>query len=156
MSQTYTDDCFATGHIALTDLQNFENNFAALKSSFSGPNAPSNPVAGMYWYDTTAHILKQRNELNTTWLSIWDVANNKPIITNLSNEITGAMIATAIKDAAGGTPSLRTLGVAATSACAGNDARLSDVRTPADASVSQSKLKTSTGEVSITGSCTAG
>ena len=149
MSQTFTDNCFASGNIALTDLQNMENNFAALKSSFSGALAPSNTIAGMFWYDTTANILKQRNELDTAWISIWDLANNKPIITNLSNEITGAMIAAAIKDAAGGTPSLRTLGTAATAACAGNDARLFDARPIPNASISQSKLKTSMGEVSI-------
>ena len=34
-------------------------------------------------------------------------------------------------DAAAGTGSLRTLGTTATSACAGNDARLSNARTPA-------------------------
>lgn len=44
--------------------------------------------------------------------------------------ITDAHIATANKDGAAGTLSLRTLGTTATSACAGNDARLSDARAP--------------------------
>jgi hypothetical protein len=129
MSQTYTDDCYASNHQAATDLQAFENNFAALKSAFSGATQPANTVAGMWWLDTTAHILKHRNEANTAWLSVWDMANNKPVIANLSNEITAAMISSTYKDGAAATASLRTLGTGAHQACAGNDARLSDART---------------------------
>lgn len=157
MSQAYVDDCYASTHSTQTDMQNIENNFAALKSCFSGTAAPSNPIAGMWWYDTTANILKLRNEANNAWQSVWDFANNKPVIANLSNEITGAMISAAIKDAVAGTASLRTLGTGAQQACAGNDARLSDNRVPtngsvtaaklANAAVSQAKLKTSTGSV---------
>jgi hypothetical protein len=43
-------------------------------------------------------------------------------------------------DAAAGTASRRTLGTGATQACAGNDARLSDTRTPTDNSVTTAKL----------------
>jgi hypothetical protein len=122
MSQTFTDDCYDANHVAAVDLQAFEDNFAALKSAFSGTSAPSNPMAGMWWYDTTAHILKMRNEANNAWLSVWDLANNKPVVANLSNEITGAMIASAIKDPAAGTAGLRTLGTGANQALAGDTA----------------------------------
>jgi len=159
MSQDYSDDVFGTTQQVQTNMQQIEDNFAALKSAFSGTSSPPDPIGGMWWLDTTTHLLKVRNEANNAWLSVWDMANNKPIIANLSNEITGAMIASSIKDAAAGTASLRTLGTASTSACAGNDARLSDTRTPtngtvseakmASAAVSQAKLKTSSGEVSI-------
>jgi hypothetical protein len=44
------------------------------------------------------------------------------------------------KDAAAATPSLRTLGAGATQAAAGNDARLSDTRTPTDGTVTNAKL----------------
>lgn len=64
-------------------------------------------------------------------------------------------------DPAAGTAGLRTLSTTGTTACAGNDARLSDERTPTDASVttiklaaaavSQAKLKTSTHEQTHTG-----
>jgi len=128
MSQDFTDDCYAGGHQATTDLENFEKNFAALKSCFSGASAPNNPVAGMWWLDTTNHLLKIRNEANDAWFSVWDMANNKPVISNLSNEITGAMISSTVKDAAASTASLRTLGTTSTSACAGNDYRLSNAR----------------------------
>jgi hypothetical protein len=46
-------------------------------------------------------------------------------------------------DAAAGTGSKRTLGTSATSAAAGNDARLSDTRTPTDASVTPAKFAAS-------------
>jgi len=140
MAQTYTDNCFAPGNVGQTDLGHMEENFAALKSSFSGTTTPSNTVAGMLWLDTTANILKLRNEANNAWLSVWDIANNKPVITNLSAEITLAMMAAACRDAAAGTASLRTLSTTATTACAGNDSRLSNTRTPTDLSVTEGKL----------------
>ena len=133
MSQTYTDDCYSLGMQATTSLQAFEDNFAALKSAFSGVTAPGNTVAGMWWYDTTAHILRVRNEDNTAWLSVWDLANNKPVMAN----IVPADFAAAMKDAAAATASLRTLGTGATQACAGNDPRLSAV---ADGSITGAKL----------------
>ena len=137
MSQVFTDDCYGSAHTATTDLQAFEDNFAALKSAFSGATEPANTVAGMWWFDTTANILKLRNEANNAWQSVWDFANNKPVITNLSAEITDAMIATANKDGAAGTACMRTLGTTATSACAGNDPRLG---VPADLSITTAKL----------------
>ena len=76
MSQDFTDDCFGGGHVAQTDLQNIENNFAALKSTFSGASAPPNAVAGMFWYDTNNNILKLRNEANNAWISVFDFANS--------------------------------------------------------------------------------
>jgi hypothetical protein len=140
MSQTYTDNCFAPGNVGQTDLGHMEENFAALKSSFSGTTTPSNTVAGMLWLDTTANILKVRNKANNAWLSVWDIANNKPVITNLSAEITLAMMAAACRNAAAGTASLRTLSTTATTACAGNDSRLSNTRTPTDLSVTEGKI----------------
>ena len=144
MSQTFTDDCYAGGHVAATDLTNMEANFAALKSAFSGATTPANTVAGMWWFDTTANILKLRNEANSAWLSVWDFANNKPI---LANNVS-ADFAAALKDPAAGTAGLRTLGTTAVKACAGNDARLSDDRNPPDSGVTQAKLKTSQSSVS--------
>ena len=92
MSQNFTDDCYASTHVRATDLQAFENNFAALKSSFSGSSAPSNAVAGMLWYDTSTGFLKVRNTNNTTWISIYDVVNdvvpsNKVVLASLINGI---------------------------------------------------------------------
>lgn len=147
MSQDYLDNLYEQSIVADTTLQNMEKNFAALKSSFSGAAAPSNLIAGMWWFDTTSNILKLRNEANNAWQSVWDFANNKPVITNLSNEITNTMCAAALKDPATGTAGLRTLGTGSTQACAGNDSRLG---VPTDASITQAKLKTSLGSVSTT------
>jgi hypothetical protein len=70
MAQVFTDDSFAAGHAGLTDLQNIENNFTALKSSFSGASAPSDAVAFMLWGHTTNKILKVRNNDNDAWLGV--------------------------------------------------------------------------------------
>jgi hypothetical protein len=150
MSQDWTDSIPDASNQWEQDIIYMRQNFAVLKSCFSGDTAPANPVAGMPWADTTTNILKIRDKDNNTWYSIFDLANNKPILSNLSGDITGAMIASAIKDPSAATPGLRTLGTGALQACPGNDSRLSDARIPTDASVSQSKLKTSSGAVSLT------
>ena len=70
MAQTWTDDTFAAGHVAQTDLQNMENNFACLKSSFSGAAAPANTVAGMLWFETDQLVLKVRNNADSAWYGL--------------------------------------------------------------------------------------
>lgn len=42
----------------------------ALASNNSGASAPSTTYANMWWYDTGANILKQRNESNTAWVNV--------------------------------------------------------------------------------------
>ena len=121
--QTYTDNCFTTTGVVQTQMGQVEENFAALKSAFSGATTPANTVAGMWWFDTTANILKLRNEANSAWLSVWDFANNKPIVTNNISADFGA----ALKDPAAGTAGLRTLGTTAVKAAAGNDSRFSTI-----------------------------
>jgi len=69
-------------------------------------------------------------------------------------------------DPVAGTAGLRTLGTGSQQACAGNDSRLSDARTPSNSSVSEAKmasaavaqaaLKTSSGSVSYTVTASAG
>lgn len=131
MSQDFTDDCYGSDHVVQTDMANIEKNFAALKSTFSGAAAPSNLVAGMWWFDTTANILKLRNEANNAWQSVWDFANNKPIVTNNVSADFGA----ALKDPAVDTAGLRTIGTGALQAMAGNAAM-----TPDDGTVTGIKL----------------
>jgi len=36
-------------------------------------------TAGQFWVDTTNHILKLRNEADSAWLEIWDLANDIPM-----------------------------------------------------------------------------
>jgi hypothetical protein len=71
MSQNYQDDCYNySGHTVVADMQQIENNFAALKSMFSGASAPSDLVAGMQWFHTTNKIPKIRNNANDAWLGV--------------------------------------------------------------------------------------
>lgn len=70
MSQTFTDDCFAGGHVAQTDMGNIENNFAAVKSSFSGSSAPADPVPFMPWGDTGNEIPRFRDVDDEEWLAL--------------------------------------------------------------------------------------
>jgi hypothetical protein len=77
MAQNWTDDCFAAGHVAQTDLQNMENNFACIKSGFSGASAPSNPVAGMPWHDTSNNLYKVY--YSGSWVTVYDLANDYAI-----------------------------------------------------------------------------
>jgi hypothetical protein len=84
MSQSWTADSYRYDHVGTTDLQNMENNFAALKSMFSGAGAPSNAEAGMPWFDTGQSILKIRNAGNSAWLGVMygDVNQKIPVYRN--------------------------------------------------------------------------
>jgi hypothetical protein len=46
---------------------------AAILSNNSNATAPTTTLAGMFWYDTTAGILKQRNSANSAWVDVWVV-----------------------------------------------------------------------------------
>lgn len=137
MAQDFTDSRPAWSARVDEDVVIIEKNFAALKSSFSGSTAPASPVAGMWWTDTSTGILKVRNAGNTAWLSVWDLVNNKPVLSGLSGDITATMISSALKSPAANVEGLRKLGTGATDACAGNDSRLGGVT---DGSVTQPKL----------------
>jgi len=98
MSQVYTDDCFAGGHAGQTDLQNMENNFASLKSSFSGATQPSNVVAGMFWLDTTNVILKYRNSLNSEWFGVMHGDVNQKIWVYRNSAMSGWVVDSSVSD----------------------------------------------------------
>ena len=70
MTQSWSDNPFQGDHAGQTDLQNMENNFACLKSLFSGSGQPSNPVAGMPWFHTSNGLLKVRNAANNAWYGV--------------------------------------------------------------------------------------
>ena len=42
----------------------------AIVSNNSGTTAPSTTFANMFWYDTTAGVMKQRNEANSAWVTL--------------------------------------------------------------------------------------
>lgn len=124
MTQAFTDGIPDWTHVTELNVQQMRNNFATLKSSFSGNNDPPDPVAGMTRLNTSSHRYGIRNETNTAYQEMWNTANNKPIITNLSNEITAVMLHSSLKSPAASVEGLRKLGTGATDACAGNDVRL--------------------------------
>ncbi|RLB61890.1 MAG: hypothetical protein DRH08_13245 [Deltaproteobacteria bacterium] len=93
MAQGYENDCFDASHVAQTDMAQVEENIQALHSSQSGTSAPSNVVKGTPWLDITTDAVVWKIYDGTAWQSVWDVTNNKPIIANLSEDITSAMLA---------------------------------------------------------------
>jgi len=141
MSQTFTDNCYQSDHVGQTDLANMEANFASLKSSFSGTSAPSNTVAGMFWLDTTNHILKMRNEANSAWVDLIDIS------TGYTYALDVDIIAGTGMSGGGTLTSDRTLNHAAHTGDVTGAAAL----TLADGVVSQAKLKTTTSISSING-----
>jgi len=70
MSQDWTDDSYASGHVGDTDLTNMEKNFLALKSLFSGAAQPASMAACHPWFDTTKHVLKVRNDGDSAWVGL--------------------------------------------------------------------------------------
>jgi len=141
MSQNWTDDLYSLSTVADTCFSAMENNFAALKTCFSGSSAPSNPLAGMLWFDTNSNILKLRNEANTTWLSVFDFGNVMAILDG-TNDISDFSI-TAGSGLSGG-------GALNTSPTVSHAAHTGDVTgatalTIGAAKVTQSMLKTTTG-----------
>ena len=70
MVQDYTDDTYGPAHVGGVDLQNIEENFAALKSNFSGGSNPGNTVAGMLWFDTGNEVMKLRDVGNSQWFTL--------------------------------------------------------------------------------------
>ena len=98
MSQTFTDNCYAAGNVGQTDLQNMENNFQALKTSFSGAAAPANLLAGMLWFDTTKIVLKYRDTANAAWLGIMHGDVSQKIWVYRNAAIDGWAIDAAVSD----------------------------------------------------------
>jgi len=93
MSQVWNDNTYdASGHQITVDMQAIEDNFACLKSMFSGASAPSDPVAGMIWLDTTNHILKQRNEANNAWISIFNLSTGIILLSLGSGVVAAAQL----------------------------------------------------------------
>jgi len=85
----------------------------------------SKAIADLYDKHDDTMLLLNEIKLCTATMAMkldngFEQANNKPVVANLSNEITGTMISNTIKDAVAATASLRTLGTGATQAMPGN------------------------------------
>jgi hypothetical protein len=78
-------------------------NFLQLRKFESGSSAPANPVAGMFWVDTTSspiYTLKVRNSDNTAWISIWTFNATDTVITILNAILTTPTLASFYQDTA--------------------------------------------------------
>jgi hypothetical protein len=121
-----------------------------LNSEFTGCIANDNDLGTKLTAEISARTTLEsehdtlRTEFDTLDGNVWDTdqiaadAVKTDSIEDLA--VTDAKVATANKDGAAATVSMRTLGTGEFQACAGNDSRLSDTRTPTDESVSIAKL----------------
>lgn len=80
MSNTYYPDPYSPTNLVLDDMDKINSNFEALRTVFSSSSGPTVPVPYQFWADSLNHIIKVRDELNATWLPMFDVANNEIII----------------------------------------------------------------------------
>ena len=64
------DDYVIDNQTAPNFRADLNNALAAIVSTNSGSSAPSTTYANMMWYDTTADILKMRNEADDTWINL--------------------------------------------------------------------------------------
>lgn len=78
MSQNYKT-VVSSETLATLTSDHIPNSLAALRSSFSGSSAPSDTIAGMFWFDTSNKVLKLRNDANNAWIEVQ--AFTVPILT---------------------------------------------------------------------------
>ena len=156
MSQITVTNVFEGTHVGQTDLQSIENFLLALLSSFSGSSAPDVSTPGMLYFNSSNGKLYVRDSSDANWRCFFDADNNRietdKVTENsiLDAAVTAAKIGTgavtvakianatltlakcnsSMNNAAAGTASLRSFGTTSTTACAGNDSRLSNARTP--------------------------
>ncbi len=146
---------------SLTNIDLAKNELQNAKMHTLG-TAPSSPVAGQVYYNSADGNLYVYDGIATAFVDLTQQASAPSDATTIAKGIvqlagdlggTGTVAAAPIISAgaidtgkisgtlkpsgtaAVGTESLRALGVTASTACAGNDARLSDTRIPTDASV---------------------
>jgi len=98
MSQDWTEDVYEPGYVADDTLENIENNFAALKSCFSGSAAPTGPVAGMLWFYTTNLALKIRNNANDAWYGLMHGDASQKIWVYRNSAMDGWVVDAAVSD----------------------------------------------------------
>jgi hypothetical protein len=98
MTQTWTDNVYEAGHVAATDLQNMENNFASLKSMFLGASSPASMAAGHPWFDSAKHVLKIRNDANSAWWGLMHADTSQKIWVYRDSAMNGWAIDSSVTD----------------------------------------------------------
>lgn len=92
MAQNYTINSYEGNNVGQTDLQNMENNFEVLRSTFSGAAAPANPVSGKQWFDMTKKLPKVRNQANSEWYGVFCGDANQKILVYRNTAMDGYVI----------------------------------------------------------------
>jgi hypothetical protein len=98
MAQDWTNNTYAPSNVGQTDLQNIENNFLTLRSSFSGGVAPTSPVAGNIWFDTSKEVLKFRDAQNSTWYGMFHGDVDQKILVYRNSAMDGYAIDSSVTD----------------------------------------------------------
>lgn len=73
MAQNYKTVVSSESLATLTS-DHIPNSFAAVRSSFSGATAPTDTIAGMFWFDTSDKVLKLRNDADDAWIEVQAVS----------------------------------------------------------------------------------
>lgn len=81
-----------TGTVSgLQMTQHANNAIDTLATLSSGASAPSSPVAGQLWHDTTNHVLKLRNQANSGWIALFAV-NESGGVAVPSSSVSGGFV----------------------------------------------------------------
>lgn len=98
MSQLWTEDCFASGHVGQTDLANMEKNFICLRTLFSGLAQPASMAACHPWFDTAKHVLKVRDDGDSTWYGLLHGDTNQKLWVYRNTAMAGWKVDAGVSD----------------------------------------------------------
>lgn len=88
-----THDYDIADQSGLSFLSDLNNALAAIVSNNSSPTEPADRFAYMWWADTTAGILKQRNAANTAWINKLTLAGTGLEVANNLSDVASAVTA---------------------------------------------------------------
>lgn len=137
----------------ITGVFNFDRAGGGVFAVPCGSSFPVSPQANEFFWRTDELKLYIRNGANAAWETLYavptthatshkngggdEIATGTPAANAIPKADSGGKVDSWVTSgAAAGTASLRTLGTGSTDACAGNDSRLSDSRTPTSHSTS--------------------
>ena len=98
MAQNWKTMSYASSNVAVTDLTNFETNFAVLRSNFLGTSAPSATDAGLLWFDSTNKLMKMRDSADTGWQGLMYGSVNTKIWAYLDSAPDGWVVDSGVTD----------------------------------------------------------